>query len=55
MRWALLEQRRVARPQGARLVGVWFLLVQRQGALVPLAGPEDAALLLLSGDALGSA
>ena len=54
MRWALLEQRRAARPQGARLLGVW-LLVQRQGALVPLGRPEGAALLLLSGDALGSA
>ena len=53
MRWLLLEQRRAARPQGARLLGVWLLLVQRQGVLVPLAGPEDAALLLLSSDALG--
>ena len=53
MRWALLEQRRVARPQGARLLGVWLLLVQRQGALFRLQGQKTLLFCFLSGDALG--
>ena len=48
MRWLLLEQRRAARPQGARLLGVWLLLVQRQGVLVPLAGQKTLLFCFLS-------